>query len=104
MGWGWFGVIEIGLFLGLVFRLVDQTLTELEPTTLHLISAGVIIMYFFVSFRYLTFGYFFPIIVAVVLAQATRRRAYAAATRSVASVTSVTSVTAVTGTNAIRDI
>jgi hypothetical protein len=67
MNWGWWGVLEIGLVLGLLVRLLDIGFSLSGPRDLARFGILGVMAYFFIGFRMLTFSFFPPMVMTVVI-------------------------------------
>jgi oligosaccharide repeat unit polymerase len=68
MNWGWPGILEIGLVLGLLLRFCDQLFAASEGYSGVRLGTVALAMYLFVSTRMLSFAFFAPMGVTVLLA------------------------------------
>lgn len=82
LNWGWWGIIELGLFLGLITRLLDQAYALAHSRSLARVGLVAIMTYLFVSFRMLSFSYFSPMLMTLVIAAALGRVTWFHAKRS----------------------
>ena len=64
--WGWWGVLEVGLVLGLIVRLLDIAFGACGPRDMARFGILGVMAYFFCSFRFLSFA-FFPVAVMTVV-------------------------------------
>jgi hypothetical protein len=71
LNWGWPGVLILGLTLGLILRAGDSFFAQ-ASSTLGQCSYLAVVAYLFISFRGLSFGYFFPVLIYVAGARALR--------------------------------
>jgi hypothetical protein len=67
LGWGWFGIFEIGLWLGLLVRLGDNASHRLAPTATGHVGYAALLIWVFVGFRTLGFFFFMPAAMTVVM-------------------------------------
>jgi hypothetical protein len=66
LNWGWLGVFEIGLVLGVVFRLLDSASARTPLGSSTRFACMAVATYVFVSFRMLSFSFFAPMVASVV--------------------------------------
>jgi hypothetical protein len=78
LGWGWFGVLEIGFWLGLIFRVGDNAFARMPRGSPGRLAWAVFATWVFVAFRTIGFFFFMPVALSVVgahlLTWAGRRR------------------------------
>lgn len=74
MGWGWFGVVEIGLWLGFLFRLSDHVLRRMPYNSPGQVGVAMFFAYIFVAFRMIGFWYFMPTVLALLVGRTLQRR------------------------------
>lgn len=74
MAWGWFGVIEAGFLIGLMVTLIDRAVATNPDSELMLMAGGFVLSYLFVVFRYISFGFFPPVMVMLMVVLVLRRR------------------------------
>jgi len=77
--WGFWGVVEVGIFLGLLIRLLDSIFAVSGSKDLSRFAVLGVMGYVFMSFRFLSYAFFSPVImtclVAIVLSRSKWLRA-----------------------------
>jgi oligosaccharide repeat unit polymerase len=82
LSWGWFGVIEIGFWLGLIVAMGDSALRRMRPLSLGRLGYAVLLTYLFVAFRTIGFFFFMPVLFMVLSAYYLNERPPRAAAES----------------------
>lgn len=62
LNYGWFGVIEIGLALGVLCRLIDRWIERCRGEPFHLLLGSCAAYYLFISARELSPGWLYPLL------------------------------------------
>lgn len=73
MNWGWWGVVEVGVFLGLLIRLMDLVFGAAPPLHMARFAVLGVMAYLFVTFRIISFAFFPPCATTVIVAMAISR-------------------------------
>ena len=67
LSWGWFGIFEIGLWLGLIVGAGDKVFAGLAPRAVGRLSYAIFTTYLFVSFRTIGFFFFTPVAITILM-------------------------------------
>jgi len=82
MSWGWLGVLELALFLGLIMRLLDNVYWYRRDSDVTHLAILSFVAYLFSGFRMLSFSGFAPMLTTVVLCHVLASSARKRKTRS----------------------
>jgi hypothetical protein len=77
--WGFWGVVEVGIFLGLIIRLLDAIFGISGPKDMARFAVLAWMAYFFMSFRMLSYAFFSPVIMSCFVAMVVSRSRWFAA-------------------------
>ena len=69
LSWGWIGVLEIGLWLGLLISAGDQAFAGMRENATGRLAYAAVATYFFVVFRTIGFFFVMPVVCVVILSR-----------------------------------